>query len=86
VVLEGNRKLLDERRALPTDRGQAGAASATASRIADAIGTRVPLPPEPPGIWTNPFFLGAVGIVLIGGTAATIYITSTPVMDGRARL
>lgn len=79
VVLDSDgRELLDERRSVP--RGQDRAvAHQTAERIADSLAARVPLPPPPrtSPIWTNPFFLGAVGVVVAGGVAATLYFTAT---------
>ncbi|MBI2892014.1 MAG: hypothetical protein HYY06_00570 [Deltaproteobacteria bacterium] len=72
------RELLDERRSMPRGRDRAVAHEA-AERIAGALAARIPLPPAPPSrpIWTNPFFLGAVGVVVAGGVAATLYFTAT---------
>ncbi len=81
-VAERGRILLDERRPI-TGRRLEDAAVGAATRIAARISPRIPLPPPPTPFWHSPYFWGAVGAVIAGGAAATLYLTATPQADVR---
>jgi len=81
-IAEHGRVLLDERRSITGVAGEQAAARA-ADRLAARVSARIPLPPPPRPFWASPYFWGAVGAVVAGGTAATLYLTATPQMDVR---
>jgi hypothetical protein len=79
-VAERGRILLDERRTISGLRTEQAAAQA-AGRVAARISARIPLPPPPSPFWHSPYFWGAVGTVVVGGTLSALYLTATPQVD-----